>query len=599
MNIGYYGELDPFSGSVRQRRDDLGGLIADLGLMCLFYDLVIVPPGCLFEHGLALPAFEALAPLVRAGRLGTTEDQSCKTPRAFVDGRAALYLGARSSRDPLRRRPKPTERRRRRDIESTKRRWLDLLPEQWTISRDVSAQVHGFAEQLLFFCDHDAEQHAPSAGPKIREAVDRLLQAGQSPDRTTLFAHAAALRGHIPPRELSLASLMLQSAYFSMGASAHARPPQSGLPAQTCLLFPGRLGALLRESAAELPSSSLPPYDWDHHPSRLRERLQRIGVEADALTRLRANDLLEITRSPEWASVRASLRNTEPPHEIERSVRSVFARFRDIRDALPLVAPLLAPPPLPMLLPAPWQLAVQAVLGAHLPDKDPHANEDIVLDLNTLSLTDPRSGVNGRLTLQQAYLVTLLIISGDIGLRLHDVKQLTMETDALSATAMLPAWKSQTGESSELDEARLDRAYVLKTRTNQALATFGVAIEAAADQWVMSSSQHRTIKLGGTIWDLLLAEPSREPPELLSPQLAAVWNVLVSASPQCLKLHAVAAHLTGRADCQSLSQAARSVYKLERALTGSDVPWRLVRPQRGLVGLLPRLTAGDKECWVR
>ena len=67
MQICYFGEMDSYTGSVRAARD-----------------FVIVAPGNLVEHALALPLFEALAPLVRAGRLGTSGPKTEGGPLGYV-----------------------------------------------------------------------------------------------------------------------------------------------------------------------------------------------------------------------------------------------------------------------------------------------------------------------------------------------------------------------------------------------------------------------------------------------------------------------------------------------------------------------------------
>src|SRR5262249_23622060 len=56
MRLCYYGELDPFTGIAGDVRAG-AAVIAELSLLCLLYDGVIVPPGNLLEHPLALPAF--------------------------------------------------------------------------------------------------------------------------------------------------------------------------------------------------------------------------------------------------------------------------------------------------------------------------------------------------------------------------------------------------------------------------------------------------------------------------------------------------------------------------------------------------------------
>ena len=84
MQICYFGEMDSYTGSVRAARELLPGLIGRLKVMCALHDFVIVAPGNLVEHALALPLFEALAPLVRAGRLGTSGPKTEGGPLGYV-----------------------------------------------------------------------------------------------------------------------------------------------------------------------------------------------------------------------------------------------------------------------------------------------------------------------------------------------------------------------------------------------------------------------------------------------------------------------------------------------------------------------------------
>ena len=71
MRICYFGEMDSYTGSVRAARELLPELIGRLKVMCALQDFVIVAPGNLVEHALALPLFEALGPLVRDRRRTT------------------------------------------------------------------------------------------------------------------------------------------------------------------------------------------------------------------------------------------------------------------------------------------------------------------------------------------------------------------------------------------------------------------------------------------------------------------------------------------------------------------------------------------------
>lgn len=98
LTVCYYGEFDPFSGSVDQHDESLDDVVRVLAMLCLLYDVVIVPPGALLEHVLGLPAFERLAPFVRAGCLGTTAAPSEPGPRVYMVERVRRLVEARSGR---------------------------------------------------------------------------------------------------------------------------------------------------------------------------------------------------------------------------------------------------------------------------------------------------------------------------------------------------------------------------------------------------------------------------------------------------------------------------------------------------------------------
>lgn len=75
MRVTYHGELDAFTGSIRQQAADPAGLGADLQLLVIFSDVVIVPPGNLLDHAPTLPACEALVVASLAVELHTQPAQ--------------------------------------------------------------------------------------------------------------------------------------------------------------------------------------------------------------------------------------------------------------------------------------------------------------------------------------------------------------------------------------------------------------------------------------------------------------------------------------------------------------------------------------------
>ncbi|WP_157906981.1 hypothetical protein [Sorangium cellulosum] len=133
LTVCYYGEFDPFSGSVDRRCECIDDVVRVLAMLCLLHDVVIVPPGALLDHPLGLPAFERLAPFVRAGVLGTTASPSEPGPRTYmkervrrrVDGRLDRRGGSLKSSDVI-------------ELQS---RLSDILPAQWTITGDAARQV--------------------------------------------------------------------------------------------------------------------------------------------------------------------------------------------------------------------------------------------------------------------------------------------------------------------------------------------------------------------------------------------------------------------------------------------------------------------------
>jgi hypothetical protein len=453
MQLCYYGELDPFTGIAAGGPAGCNAVIAELKLLCLLYDVIVVPPGNLLEHPYALPAFEALAPFVQAGRLTTSDAPSTAGPHAWFAARAALYAEARAGRGrgaevkPLR--PRSLGLRRRVEIQELLDRWMRLLPERWTVTRDVTSQVAGFSERLRRFCL--GRSISKEAGGRILGALDEREQAGgPGLHRTTFLALLAALRAEASPRDLSALAVVGQAAYFGMGASGHT----------ACTLFPGRFAAVLDGYAELVPPGTQPPYDAAAHPSLVSRRARELGVDLGELLALDALRLFEMAASPAWVGVRRCLRGEAPSEEAAQAIRHLLQDARGPRGRISSAAPSGAARP---GLPAPWQLAVQGLLGTRL-DGGPIAGP--VVDLHALVLRDDERCLRARLTRPQAQLLTLLSVSGPAGVHVQDLKQLTLEVDLLESAASGPPplddWRPQVRESEALDRARTGRIDVLK-----------------------------------------------------------------------------------------------------------------------------------------
>jgi len=607
MEIAYYGELDPFTG-VDQNVATLDVIVKELEWLLLLYDVVIVPPDNLFDHRLALPAFEMLAPFVRAGRLTTTAEHSVRRPVDLVENRAELYTeewpGGRF-RGELRR--GTLARYRRGAIAEIRERWQRLLPAEWTLQRDVGAQIEAFADRLALDC---ATTPHEAASGLLKEAVDRARQSKIAATRTHVFTRLTAEHARALPRDLARAALVVQMAYFELGAATHRSIPGQPGPGYTCRLFPGRFARFLRDKGI-LAADKAWTYDWNASLEQMRTRWQSVGCASTPWAALSAEELLDVAGSPEWKALRPLLRGTDLPAEVERELSAKLAAASDIRDvlgrldgALPAaqrclpgaVAARVSVRPAPVLLASPWQLATQAVLATHLPA--PSSGTGITLDLRTATMSLVPGGPCVSLGAAAAVLLTLLIIAGDQGLTARDVKQWNFDAEELDKKAerWFFAWTPQSQEPESDDGRRLGRLNMLKTRTNRNLAPLGVriAVESGKSVWrlVHPSGDGYTIHLEGTLWDLLESQDQPAGPRDLPPQQAALWSALAREAPYCVGLESLAGRLGKPSGKLGLKQTLDTLRKLNDRLIADGAPARVCRVTRGHYALTPQSSGG-------
>lgn len=603
--IAYYTELDPFSGSVGQRRDALPALLRDLKLLLLLHDVVIVQPGNLVEHSLTLPAFEALAPFVRAGRLTTTVDPSSPRPMSLIEERIALtgaqdLTSTTSAARPHR--PGPLALCRRREADELRARWSEVLPDAWPMSRNVAAQTSAFVD-LVQAALVDAAQSSPTAAWALR-ALDEIRQRGRAPSRTDILAALSGQRGELPPYELAHIALMVQAAYFCLGAAAHQADAAAG-PSAQCRVFPGPFGRILLENKDRL--RWLPTPEFDRHGSfeAVHTAFRELDLSLPCLLGVDGEHLLEFAALPTWQRVRDALEQpVMAPSTIgmpDRCSPGDASQLRAIlRDLAGRGTTLSVPLPRSagMIVPAPWQLAAQAALGA-LPTLPSHPSCAVTLDLCTLELD---GGAHfARVTRPQAHLLTVLAIAGDSGLRLEDLKQLTLDIDRLHSRAegAASAWRPQRSERVHQDAARRIRVNVLMSRTNAVLGPFGLCIFASRGQgrWRLASIDGRQppLRLLGSVWDLLEQPRRCEPPPGMRPTHRKLWTALADAMPSYVSLQHLASALGKPQDERGLKQTITTLEKLNVLLEASRCSFRVVRLRRGLYALLPKADAPELQ----
>lgn len=251
LAVYYYGEFDPFSGGVDRRYECLDDVVRVLAMLCLLYDVVIVPPGALLEHPLGLPAFERLGPLVREGMLGTSASPSAPGPRIYMKERLQHRVEGRIHRrsGPL----KPS------GVIELQDRLSEILPAQWTITRDVARQISGCADHIRQLCETTAGTMTTA------RKVLAMMHATSEQRGTPLPARLAPLPAYRPalrasptprappalslfpplPRYATLAPMKLPIAEFE----AVYRPTGDlRLPYHSGSLLRGVLGRALRQT---------------------------------------------------------------------------------------------------------------------------------------------------------------------------------------------------------------------------------------------------------------------------------------------------------------------------------------------------------------
>lgn len=580
--VGFYGELDPFAGGISSHLGDLPRLLRELTVLLLVKDIVILSPGNLLEHALTVTAAEWLAPFVRAGRLTTTASASLASPGAMIDARVDEYMEGLG----VGRRQK-VDRVRRAEIDAVRDRWRVLLPESWSLTRDVPAQIAGFGEGILRYCAEASERSHVAA--RLGRILEENLGSGGALDRNLVLAQVASLRSGALPPEIARLLFVVQSSFYAHGVESH----------QNCTLFPGAFAQIARRINAEREGLSIPCIDWDAHPDQVAWRLDEFGVDLSCLLNLPVEDLLSIARSAEWLAVRALIRGGSPSGEVARACGALFAAHADPMEALAKLPHVLGETEPVAGFPARWQLGASASLGVTglMPiiggDSAPR------LDVARASLTAEGIGVRS-LTATQLHVLTVLAGAGEEGLSSHDLEVLTTEVDFIAAAqGSGPAGWRWRRMAAGLAEARGLRVRVLISRLNRALEPFGLRIvsNSGLGRYRLRDRGGRPARLSleGTLWVLLGREGALDPPRGFSATQAALWGALVASSPFPLTVQQLAAVLSKPADEQGLKQVTDSVARLRRKIDGAGVPWRLLRLERGSYALLPLRSALASE----
>ncbi|MCK6574381.1 hypothetical protein L6V77_25140 [Myxococcota bacterium] len=549
MTICFYGEFDAFTGAVPHRAFALPALVNDLRALLLLHEGVVVPPGSLIEHPLTLPAFRRLAPFVRAGLLGTSGDVGT-TPLRVIAARTEKSLrrgmgvarGARWQADA---------------IEQVCLAWQDLLPERFTVVRNVAAITEAYTASVGRQLQHIAENGGHAAA-RLSIALDRALQRGRTDaDRSLLLAHAAGLRDEVDAESLRGAITIVQATYFRQGASSHHKWAP-GQPGVRMTLYPGPFARRHERLATARPG--LDPLPLGRRDAdEIRRFLTMLGLRWRMLAAASAEDLFTLAHAPVWARVRALANDESLPDELVAETRATLAGVRDLEQAaLALEATLgpragvdVAAPPAR----APWQSAIQSTLGA-MAEHAEDAAAAIILDLS-------KGTLGGQpLTPAACRVLAVLVVAGEWGVSVEDVLQMEADRAAFGDTGELPTRPLLTAEITIHRHARRQAADQTRHRLSRALETTGARVEVKRGRWRLVCE--REIHLTGTAWDEpATASPPDWPGDAEPPgQLGVLWRCLRDAYPGEVALPALALALGRAPDDAGRIYAAKKVAAL-------------------------------------
>lgn len=562
--VCFHTELDRYTGSHGFAPAFLPGLVRELTLAVLLHDHVIVAPAVLTAHPLTLPAFEALAPLSRAGLLGTSTDRTAPSPLRYLSSR----IDARVSE--LRARTGGVlgrqDHRRARELRA---RWGEVLPEVWPVRRPIEAQVRSFQrmirERLALLASHN-----PVARWLVHH-VSILESQGRPVSRDALIALSLGARARFGDSVVHEVLNTIQATTLELGARFSTAV--GGETARACV-YPGPWLGTLRASER---LNRLPlPVDGRRSPAFAHAAFRSCGVDLDALTRVAPEDLLPLVTSPDWRLLRESVLSSSRDPQL---TIALWARLRSdlrLRRGIP-ISPAIACGSTGVTFRTGTRRAV-AALG--MPFVAAHPNPgNPVLDTQRRELHDGSLVVS--LSERQTAFLSLLAIAHPHGLtrsERHALEQELSHREELGAV-------QEAGARAAVLESRRRRTRSIDVRLRVAFHRLRAALESTrvrpacvGGTWLVEVLGGGTLRLRG--WESEPTEPATEPPRLPSIRggLQVVWRTLWSMGPGTVDLDSLCARIRElEGESRERARVARDVHELAVQLGRSGAPWTVLR----------------------
>lgn len=568
--ICFYGEFDPFTGTVPPTLDLLPSVVRRLKLLLAACERVIIAPGSMLEHALALPVMEALAPMVRAGLMTTSVHHDSPSPVAWLDERIAQQM----ERVPAEGRRAGTSRGhfRRDELVELVERWQAILPDQWSVVRDVPLIVDGYGEQVRHRLATLAATRSGREAQALVDLIDRLRDSGRVvPDRNRLLAAMVRVRERMPRLGAQRAASLIQGVYFKQGTSSDAKwvVTSERQVAARLALYPGLFVRTFARVAG--PFGGDLPVAWHLAPGRLVRRMRHLGLAPEVIARVPGVTLRDLIVSGEWAVVREALGEEMPGAERVALARERVRALGVMGLGARCVVEFERRSTAPTLAPDDWTLAVTGGLGSTSAVMAPAG---VVLDPWGGELHG-KGGV-ARLGHDQARLVAVLAAAGPVGVAHDQVDRTMRELDVIACDDDVrpPALRPRRDQAARL------RVDVAVHRLAGAVAGTGLALGGGRGRWRLDGG----VRLTGTVWSegstvaagaagaagaAVAAAPTAP---ALPPTLRRVWDALAAHHPEGCTLDMVAGVLGLEGD---RVRAAQVVSRLAARLRGEGARWRV------------------------
>lgn len=564
--VCFHTELDRYTGSHGFAPAFLPGLVRELTLAVLLHDYVIVAPAVLTAHPLTLPAFEALAPLSRAGLLGTSTDRTAPSPLRYLAARIDTRVSELQARTGgvLGRQDQPRAR-------ELRARWSEVLPEVWPVRRPLDAQAQSFRRLI-----RERMESLASKNPLARQLIMRLCtleSEGRAVSRDALIALSLGARARFGHGVVHEVVHTIQATTLEMGARfSNSADKESAL---SCVYA----GPWIRMLHASESLSGLPvPVDPRRTPDAARAAFRDLGLDLDALMLIEPEDLVVLVTSPEWRLLReAALSGSRDPD----LTTSPWAR---LRANLPLRRRVAMTPALargaPDVMFRAGTRRIVAALGMPFVSQPPSLGNP-VLDTHRGELHDGSLVV--ALSERQTAFLSLLAIAHPHGLTRSE--RHALEQELLQREEMGAARPQEDGARAPALESRRRRARSTDLRLRVAFHRLRAALEPTRVRLARVGGIWRVEVRGGGLlrlrgWE---SEPTgRDTTAPVLPSLRSglqvVWQALWWMGPGTVDLDSLCARLEElKGESRERARVARDVHELAGELGRSRAPWTVLR----------------------